>query len=159
MDAADAFKTSHAWSMIPPRRALVISAAVSTVLPGTSSGREVPTADPGADHVNYALDMVYADNGYASYSVADQTTQGLSIPVSIWVRNLTEGRKLGIRLRLTGIIGFADFETVRDFDFESVRLGALIPGFELMLPLSQTSMLRPYLDAGVGLNDAGVEDL
>ena len=48
---------------------------------------------------------------------------------------------------------------MRDFDFESVRLGALIPGIELMLPLSDTSMLRPYLDAGIGLNDAGLEDL
>ena len=40
-----------------------------------------------------------------------------------------------------------------------MRLGALIPGVEFMLPLSETSMLRSYLDAGIGLNDAGVEDL
>lgn len=145
--------------MIPCRRAFVISAALSVVLSGTARGQDVPTADEGAEYVNYALDMVYADHGYASYSVGDQTTQVLSIPVSIWIRNLTKGRKLGIRLRLTGIIGFADFENVADFDFESVRLGALIPGVEFMLPLSETSMLRPYLDAGIGLNDAGVEDL
>jgi hypothetical protein len=33
--------------------------------------------------VNYALEMVYAESGYGSYSVDEQQTQVLSIPVSI----------------------------------------------------------------------------
>ena len=123
------------------------------------SGQEAATADRGPEMVNYALEMVYAESGYGSYSVDEQNTQVLSIPVSIWIRNLEPGRSFGLRLRLTGVIGFTDFDTIDDFDLESVRLGALIPGIEVMVPLSETSMLRPYLDAGIGVNDAGVEDL
>jgi hypothetical protein len=134
--------------MIPPQRAVVIFLALSGALTGTLCGQDAAAADQGAEMVNYALEMVYAESGYGSYSVAEQHTQVLSIPVSIWIRNLEPGRRFGLRLRLTGIIGFTEFEKIGDFDLESVRLGALIPGIEVMVPLSETSMLRPYLGRG-----------
>lgn len=114
--------------------------------------------DPG-DEVNYPWVMSSADGGFGTGSVGDQSSRVLTIPVSIWLRRLTEGRKLGLRLRVTGVIGYQDFERLEEFNVESIRLGGVFPGIEFLVPLSDRSMLRPFADIGLGLTNSEVEEL
>ena len=94
--------------------------------------------------------------GFSSAGSGAQSTTILSIPISIWMRSLpccgnpttpeVEGRTLGIRLRLTSIIGLAEFDDIEDFDVNSVDLGAILPGIELLFSTGQRSVLRPFVD-------------
>ena len=59
-----------------------------------------------------------------------------------------EGRTFGIRLRLTSVIGFAQFDQIEEFDINSVNLGAVFPGIEFLFKTGERSMLRPYIDVG-----------
>jgi hypothetical protein len=114
---------------------------------------------PQGEEVNYPWVFTGLSEGFADNSVGDQRTRVLSIPASIWLRSLAEGRTVGVRLRLTGIFGVADFERVSDIDLESVSLGGVFPGIELLFPIGSRSMLRPYVDIGIGLTSAEVEEL
>jgi len=146
----------------PRSRASVIlaaAAALAWLSPGLARGQEVPTLDP-----DQILDYrwIYSDTDdalvFTNVGMGVQSTNFLSIPISFWMRRLpccgnpitpeTEGRTFGWRLRLTGVIGFAQFDSIANFDVKSVDLGAIFPGFELLFKTGQLSMLRPYLDVG-----------
>lgn len=95
---------------------------------------------------------------FSDVDLGAQSTNLLSIPISFWLRRLpccgnpvtpeTEHNKVGVRLRLTGVIGFAQFDSISQFDIKSVDLGALYPGIELLFKTGERSILRPYLDIG-----------
>lgn len=121
-------------------------------------GQETVDLEPG-DEINYPWTLGAGDGGLGTGSVGDQTSRVLTVPVSIWLRRLTDGRKLGLRLRLTGVVGFQDFERLEEFDLESVRLGGVFPGIEFLLPLSDRSMLRPFADIGIGLTNTAIDEL
>lgn len=141
------------------RRCFLLLSSIGLVLvPTRSWAQDTPDLDMG-DEVHYPWTFSGTDGGFSSSSVSDQGSQVLTIPVSIWLRRLTGDRKLGLRLRLTGVVGFQDFERVEDFKIESVRLGGLFPGIEFMIPLSDRSMLRPFVDIGLGLSDSRVEEI
>ena len=155
------------------RRALAVfalSATISALSPALARGQEAPALDP--DQVlDYGWIYSSSDDGIAfgDVNLGAQSTNLLSIPISFWMRRLpccgnpitpkTEDRTFGVRLRLTSVIGFAQFDSIAEFDVRSVNLGAIFPGIEFLFKTGDLSMLRPYLDAGIGLNDAGVEDL
>jgi hypothetical protein len=111
------------------------------------------------DEVNYPWILSSADGGFGSGSVGDQNSRVLTVPVSIWLRRLTGGRTLGLRLRITGVIGYQDFERLADFEVESIRLGGVFPGIEFLLPLSDRSMLRPFMDIGIGLTSTEIAEV
>lgn len=134
------------------RIALLVLALCATT---ASAAAQEPDSD---DFLNYP--WTFSADGSLDFSSVDgQQTQVLAIPVSIWLRRLTGDRRMGIRLRLTGILGFADFERIEELDLDSVRLGGVFPGIELLFPLGARSMLRPYLDLGVGLTDTRISNI
>lgn len=57
---------------------------------------------------------------------------------------------MGVRLRLAGTLVIQRFDRIEDFDLESINVGAIVPGVEFLIPLSDRALLRPYLDAGLG---------
>lgn len=91
----------------------------------------------------------YAASGFGGYEIGDQTTRVLNVPVTIWLRH-TRDHPWGLRLRVTGVLGVQQFDRVGDLRPDDIRAAALIPGVELVFPLSRTSTLRPYLDVGAG---------
>ena len=137
---------------------LLFASAVLLLAPTRSRAQDTPDLELG-DEVNYPWTFSTTEGGFGSGSVGDQSSQVLIIPVSIWLRKLTDGRKLGLRLRLTGVIGYQDFERLEDFKVESIRLGGVFPGIEFLIPLSDRSMLRPFADIGIGLTNAEIEEL
>ncbi len=96
--------------------------------------------------------------GFSSLGQGAQNTNLLNIPISFWLRRLpccgnpitpaVEDRTVGVRLRLTSVIGFAQFDSISQFDINTVDLGAIFPGIEVLFKTGELSMLRPYLDVG-----------
>jgi hypothetical protein len=145
----------------PRHRAAVILAltiVLALVAPGSAHGQE-GSLNPD-ELIDYGSLYSDADDGigFSSLGGGAQSTTILSIPISIWMRRLpccgnpitpeVEGRTVGIRLRLTSIIGLAQFDEIADFDVNSVDLGAVLPGIELLFQTGQRSVLRPYVDVG-----------
>ncbi len=142
-----------------PLSLFLLLASVGLLLaPTRARAQDTPDLELG-DEVNYPWTFSTTEGGFGSGSAGDQSSQVLIIPVSIWLRRLTDGRKLGLRFRLTGVIGFQEFERLEDFKVESIRLGGVFPGIEFLIPLSDRSMLRPFADIGVGLTNSEIEEL
>ena len=139
--------------------AFLVLASLALLLAPPESPAQEPVDLELGDEVNYPWTLSSADGGFGSGSVGDQSSRVLSVPVSIWLRRLTDGRTLGLRLRITGVIGYQDFERLEDFNVESIHLGGVFPGIEFLLPLSDRSMLRPFMDIGVGLTNTEIAEV
>jgi hypothetical protein len=139
----------------------LLALALANPWPEAAPAQELPELDP--DQVlDYAWLYSRTADGivFSDLGAGSQSTNVLSIPISFWLRRLPccgnpitpdiEDRKLGVRLRLTGVIGFAAFDSISEFDIRSVDLGAILPGVELLFKTGERSMLRPYLDIGWG---------
>jgi hypothetical protein len=137
----------------------LVLASAALLLAPTGSRAQEPVDLELADEVNYPWTLSTTEGGYGSGSAGDQSSRVLTVPVSIWLRRLTDGRKLGLRLRVTGVIGYQDFERLKRLNVESIRLGGVFPGIEFLIPLGDRSMLRPFVDIGVGLTNAEIEEL
>ena len=61
-----------------------------------------------------------------------------------------EARRVGIRLRLSAAFAIQKFDQIGDLDLDGITVGAFVPGVELLIPLSDRSLLRPFADIGVG---------
>jgi len=148
----------------------VLCAAALLAAVRSVHGQETPSLDPD-EVLNYAWIYSSEDDDivFSSTSLGVQNMSRLSIPISIWLRRLpccgnpvtpgVEGRTLGVRLRLTGVIGFAEFDSIAAFDIHSVDLGAIVPGVELMFKTGERSMLRPYVDVGWGTTSSDTTSL
>lgn len=143
---------------VPPGLGLM-AVVGALALPGAAGAQDLPELDPD-QILDYGWLYSRTDPGvsFSDVGLGAQSTNVLSIPISFWLRRLPccgnpvgpgiEDRKLGVRLRLTSVIGFAAFDSISQFDIRSVDLGAIIPGIELLFKTGERSMLRPYLDAG-----------
>jgi hypothetical protein len=140
------------------RSCLLLASFGLVLCSSPSRAQDTTDLDPG-DEVVYPWIMSSADGGFSSGSAGDQSSQVLTVPVSIWLRRFTDGRKLGLRLRVTGVIGYQEFDRLEDFDVESIRLGGVFPGIEFLVPLSDRSMLRPFVDIGIGLTSSDIDEL
>ena len=129
---------------------------ISTPAPARS---QAPVDLEAGDEIHYPWTLGAAAGGFDSGSIGDQTSRVVAIPVSIWLRRLTEERRVGLRLRLTGVLGFQDFERLQEFDVNSIRLGGVFPGLEALFPLSRRSMLRPFADIGIGLTNTAIDEV
>ena len=138
------------------QRSLVTVLAALLLASSGARAQDGPDLELG-DEVHYP--WAFSGSGFGSTSVADQKSRVLSIPVSIWLRRLTNGRTMGLRLRVTGVIGYQEFKRLDEFSAESIRLGGLFPGIEFLFPLSDRSMLRPFADIGFGLSNTEVGEL
>jgi len=140
---------------------LALAAVLAVVSPGPARGQEESSLD--ADQLlHYPWIYSGTDDGiaFSSVDLGAQSTNFLSIPISFWMRRLpccgnpitpeVEGRTFGWRLRVTGVIGIAEFDSIAEFDVKSVDLGAIFPGIELLFKTGQRSVLRPYVDIGWG---------
>jgi hypothetical protein len=142
--------------------ALALFAALAALVPANARGQEAPELDPD-QILDYGwLYSPSANDGidFNSGGAGAQSTNYLSIPISLWMRRLpccgnpitpeVEGRTFGVRLRITSVIGFAQFDSIAQFDVKSVNLGAIYPGIELLFKTGELSMLRPYVNVGWG---------
>lgn len=84
-----------------------------------------------------------------------ETVKAIRIPILITLRSWQENA-LGLRLRLAATFAVTDLTTILDggFDLEEVAVTTFVPGVELVYPFAETMMLRPFVDVGVGANDA-----
>ena len=141
------------------KRSLVFAAVVVLLSARSIGAQEPPVLDPDQVLDYAALYSGLPDHiAFGGVHLGAQTTNLLSIPISFWLRRLpccgnpvspdVEGHTFGVRLRLTSVLGFAQFDSIANFDIKSVNLGAIFPGIELLFKTGELSMLRPYLDIG-----------
>jgi hypothetical protein len=57
------------------------------------------------------------------------------------------------------MFGFAEFDSIAEFDVKSVDLGGIFPGIELLFKTGERSMLRPYIDVGWAATSADTTTL
>ncbi|MDP2470511.1 MAG: hypothetical protein Q8W46_06585, partial [Candidatus Palauibacterales bacterium] len=103
-------------SLLFRRASGIVLAAIAIGLSPASALAQSSTELDLGDEVHYPWTFTGAPGGFGSSSVENQTSRVLTVPVSIWLRRLTDGRKLGLRLRLTGVLGFQDFQGIEDFE-------------------------------------------
>jgi hypothetical protein len=60
---------------------------------------------------------------------------------------------VGVRLRL-GLQVATGFSRLEDVDLATVRIASFIPGVEAVFPVGQRTVIRPFIDLGIG----GVQD-
>jgi hypothetical protein len=97
---------------------------------------------------NYAL---------GGYDLADEQVRAFSLPLSYTLE--PRGRRPALRLKLPIMLGVQDFSSFdKDFfDLERIRMWAVVPGVELLLPLTPRWTLTPGVDFGVGSDSSGGE--
>ncbi len=98
----------------------------------------------------YAGDPFAIQTSYDGLDHEGEKIQSIRIPVNITLRSWHE-RPFGLRLRLAGTFATSDLESLLDGEFEKVSVSSFLPGLEFVIPLGRNHLLRPHIDAGVGI--------
>ena len=80
----------------------------------------------------------------------------MRIPVTVTLQPMAEST-IGIKLRVAGTFVIRDFRTLDNLDLGTLRTKAFLAGAELLIPLHRYRTLRPFLDMGVGEDEATTE--
>ncbi len=94
-----------------------------------------------------------AFHNYQTFDRDGEAARALRIPVYITLRSW-ENRDTGLRLRLAATAAATDIFDLLEQGPTDVRVLSFVPGVEFVLPVGDTHILRPFLDAGVGTNNA-----
>jgi hypothetical protein len=110
-----------------------------------------PAADEprASDLVNFAH---VANTGFGGFSLSGRSVQVYRIPFSYSMRSLEE-HSLGVRLTLPVSFGFHNLKATIDDEvrpLERLRTLTFVPGVELQLPLTEETVLKPFVEAGFG---------
>lgn len=82
-----------------------------------------------------------------------ETVRALRVPVYITLRSWQE-HTMGLRLRLAATVAASDLFDFLDQNLTEIRVLSIVPGMELVFPFGRTHVLRPFVDAGLGTNNA-----
>jgi hypothetical protein len=134
-------------------RVAVIGAAMAIVLMSARHSHAQPP--PGSGNRTVNVNYVYAANlGFGSYSLAGLSADVFTLPLGYTV---PLGSENGWKLRLTLPVqlGLYSFRAT-DTDGTPIRINqqslAVLPGFELQVPLARNVVVKPFAQAGVGHN-------
>jgi hypothetical protein len=108
--------------------------------------------------LNYGYLAAFFDPGIAGFETDDRTIRVLNVPFSFTVRDW-EDRGWGLRLRFAGVLGVENVDGIDDIPDARIGAFALIPGLEVPIPLSDRSLLRPFVDIGLAFATEDTEDL
>jgi hypothetical protein len=114
--------------------------------------QEESSVDP-SDFVDRALPF---PDGFRQDNVARQRASLFGIRPAFTLRSWEE-HSWGLRLRLAIQFAGLDFQSPDGVDLESVSLGAVVPGIGFVFPTGQRSLVRPFIDLGVG-SSTGLDD-
>jgi hypothetical protein len=102
-------------------------------------------AQTGNPHVSF--------HDYQTFDRDGEGARALRIPVYITLRSW-ENRAMGLRLRLAATAAATDIFDLLEQGPADVRVLSFVPGVEFVLPVGETHILRPFLDAGIGTDNA-----
>ena len=128
------------------------AAAFLTVLATPGLAQQDGSTDP-ADLVDRALPL---PDGFRQDNVARQRASLFGIRPAFTLRSW-EDRSFGLRLRLAIQFAGVDFLSPEGIDVENVSLGAVVPGIGFVFQTGERSLVRPFLDLGVG-SSTGLDD-
>ncbi len=118
--------------------------AVSAGQAGSLQAQTPPTIE-SPDPAPFALPPI---PGVSSTTLGDRSILQILVRPRLDLRSW-ETYSWGLRLRL-GVQVSTGFSGFDDIDPSSVRLLSVVPGLEAIFPFGQRSLLRPYVDLGVG---------
>jgi hypothetical protein len=108
---------------------------------------------------NDVLAQDYAGNLFTSFHNLEtfekngEQIRAVRIPIYLTLRPW-EPRNTGLRLRLAASFAASDLFELFEKKLEQVRIVSFVPGVEFVFPLGDHHLLRPFLDAGIGSDDA-----
>jgi hypothetical protein len=108
--------------------------------------------------VNYGYLAAFFDPGIAGFETEGRSVRVLNVPVTFTIRDWKD-RGWGLRLRLAGVLGVENLDAIGDIPDARIGAFALIPGLEVPVPLSDRSLLRPFLDVGLAFATEDTDDL
>ena len=130
-----------------PVRPLIAAALVLAGSAGGTFCQEIPDNDLDL-LINYGYLASFFDPGIAGFETEGRTIRVLNVPLTINLRDWKD-RSWGLRLRLAGVLGVQDLESLEDLPDARLGAFALIPGLEVPIPLNDRALLRPYFDFGM----------
>ncbi len=136
------------------RRPLRIVVSVLVALTGFTPGVRAQESTLKSDLdllLNYGYLGAFFDPGIAGYETEDRSVRVLNVPVTLTLRDWHR-RGWGLRLRIAGVLGVENVDGIGDIPDASLGAFAMIPGVEVPIPLSPTSLLRPFLDVGLAFS-------
>jgi hypothetical protein len=112
------------------------------------------TIDPGRAHAqDYASSVYTVYHNMQTFEQNGERVRAIRIPVYITLRSWEE-RTMGLRLRLAATFAASDLFYLLEQRLEDVRVLGFVPGMEFVFPMGKNHMLRPFLDAGAGFDNA-----
>jgi hypothetical protein len=118
----------------------MVTALLGILLDGGPACARALTGNP---YTSFHSDQTFERDG--------ETVRALRISVYITLRSW-ENRPMGLRLRLAATTAASDLFDFLEQGLEEIRVARFVPGIEFVLPLGDTHILRPFLDAGIGRN-------
>jgi len=113
----------------------------------------IALAPTGSNAQPYAGATYTAFHNMETFERNGESVSALRIPIYLTLRSWEE-RAPGLRLRLAASFAATDLFDLLDQQIDEIHVTSFVPGIEFILPIGSSSMLRPYLDAGIGTNDA-----
>ncbi len=134
-----------------------LSALLPLLLAGTAAGAQQPLSTEEKQVVNYAF---ATQLGSGVYSVSGRLIQVYRIPFSYKIREEKPG-DWGLRVTFPLTVGLYDFHAVDVLETgipKHMDSASLVPGLEFRVPVLESWLLKPYLEAGVGKEHSGSAD-
>jgi hypothetical protein len=103
---------------------------------------------------NYAYSVFV---GTGKYEVEDRVIYIFRAPLEFDLKEIDhdEGQTMGLKLLVPMAIGVTDFETIEElpeFDVNDIQTFSIVPGLEVPIALDSHWQLKPFAQAGVGMD-------
>lgn len=103
--------------------------------------------------INWAFSHYYGLGGYSVPELRATVIGGRARPTLL----SHEGRRLGINLRLGGYLALLNYTSPTEVLNSSLSAFTVVPGVELVVPVSPHVTLRPFLDIGL-IQDLNIKE-
>ena len=80
------------------------------------------------------------------------------LSVGAWINPASVG-VFGLRLRLAVTFATNDLYDLLDGGFEEVKMSSFVPGLEFVVPVGDSHLLLPHVDAGIGTESASGKEV
>jgi hypothetical protein len=103
---------------------------------------------------NYAYSVFV---GTGKYKVEDRTIYVFSAPLEFDIKEIDydKGHNVGLKLLVPVAVGVTNFEFIEElpeFDVNDIQTVSVVPGLEIPIALSKRWQLKPFVQAGFGVD-------
>ncbi len=128
----------------PALRRFGLLVGVVGVAPASALGQ---TVDPGQSvDVNFAYLHTF---GLGGFKTGDQRTRVFRMAPAFAVRQIPE-HPWGLKVYISVAVGTGKLDSLEDFQLDNVRLLSVVPGIEILRPVSRVWLAKAFVGVGFG---------